>query len=59
MNLKKSQLPQDQGILEEPVRALEGEDDDEAMDDLERAALALGVDPARMTEADGVPTELG
>lgn len=59
MNKNPSQLPQDQGILEDPVRDLEGEDDDEAMDDLEKAALALGVSPERMMEADGVPTELG
>lgn len=52
-------LNQDQGVLDTPVRALSDEDEDEALDDLEKAALALGVNPERMTEADGQPTELG
>lgn len=59
MDKRPAQLPQDQGVLDEPVRPLDDEDEDEAMDDLEKAALALGVSPESMTEADGMPTELG
>jgi hypothetical protein len=59
MNRRTVQLPQDQGVLDVPVRALEDEDEDEAMDDLEKAARALGLDPGAMVEIDGLPTELG
>ena len=52
-------LPQDQGIIEDPVRDLEDEDEDEALDDLEKAALALGISPERMTEMDGHQTDIG
>lgn len=57
--MTKNQLPQDQGVLEDPIRPLDDEDEDEAMDDLEKAALELGISPERMTEMDGLPTELG
>lgn len=59
MNKRIEQSPQDQGVLSDPIRPLDDEDEDEAMDDLEKAALALGMSPERMTEADGVTTELG
>lgn len=59
MSKQPEHLRQDQGVLEDPVRDLEEEDEDEALDDLEKAALAMGMDPSRMTEADGQPTELG
>lgn len=52
-------LDQDQGVLDFPVRALSDEDKEEALDDLEKAALAMGVNPERMTEADGLPTDIG
>lgn len=52
-------LEQDQGVLHDPLGVLEEEDDEAAMDDLEKAARALGIDAERMTEMDGLPTELG
>lgn len=50
--------PQDQGVLDEPVRDLDEEDEDAALDDLEKAALALGVDSRSLIEPDGGPTEI-
>lgn len=52
-------LKQDQGVLEEPIRELEEEDEDEALDELAAAALALGVAPHHVEEPDGGVTEVG
>lgn len=51
-------LRQDQGVLEEPVRELEEEDEDEALDELAAAAAALGVTPSQVAEPDGGVTEV-
>lgn len=50
---------QDQGVLTNPVRELEEEDEDEALDELAAAALALGVSPDHVNEPDGEVTEVG
>lgn len=54
----RPQDQQDQGVLHEPLRDLEDEDEEAALDDLEKAALALGVDPKSVTEPDGGDTEI-
>lgn len=52
-------LDQDQGVLNEPIRELEDEDEEEALDELAEAAQALGVDRSQVSEPDGGVTEVG
>lgn len=59
MSSTPEHLKQDQGVLENPVRELEEEDEDEALDELAAAALALGVAPDHVNEPDGGITEVG
>lgn len=50
---------QDQGVLDEPLRELDEEDEEGALDDLAAAALLLGVNIDTIAEADGEPTDIG
>lgn len=59
MNETSDHLKQDQGVLEEPIRDLEEEDEEAALDELAEAAQALGIRRSQVSEPDGGVTEVG